>query len=135
MTVTIYHNPRCSKSRATLQLLLGRGIEPRVVEYLKTPPDEQELRSILAMLGLRPRQLLRPAEAKAAGLDDPALDDDALIRGMLKHPSAIERPIVVTGDRACIGRPPERVLELLDDEFMRSLAILIPLGPAHTCRS
>ena len=83
VTVTIYHNPRCSKSRATLQLLLGRGIEPRVVEYLETPPDDRELRRILAMLGLRPRQLLRPAEAKAAGLDDPALDDDALIRGML----------------------------------------------------
>ncbi|HYN40052.1 MAG TPA: arsenate reductase (glutaredoxin) [Rhodospirillales bacterium] len=115
MTVTIYHNPRCSKSRAALTLLHGRGIEPRVVEYLKTPPDEGALRQILAMLRLRPRQLLRPAEAKAAGLDDPALDDDALIRGMLAHPSVIERPIVVAGDRACVGRPPERVLELLDD--------------------
>jgi arsenate reductase (glutaredoxin) len=115
VTVTIYHNSRCSKSRAALQLLRGRGIEPHVVEYLKTPPDETELRRILAMLGLRPRQLLRPAEARAAGLDDPALDDDAVISGMRATPSVIERPIVVSGNRACIGRPPERVLDLLDD--------------------
>lgn len=116
MTVTIYHNPRCSKSRAALQLLRERGVEPNVVEYLQTPPTESELRQLLAMLGMRPRQLLRPAEAKAVGLDDPALDDDALIRGMWANPSAIERPIVVIGDRAGIGRPPERVLELLDAE-------------------
>lgn len=116
MIVTIYHNPRCSKSRASLELLRGRGIAPRVVEYLKTPPDEAELRRILALLGMRPRQLLRPAEAKALGLDDPALDDDAVIRAMLAHPSLIERPIVISGDRACIGRPPDRVLALLDDE-------------------
>ena len=116
MTVTIYHNPRCSKSRAALQLLRGRGIEPSIVEYLRTPPDEPELRRILAMLGMRPRQLLRPVEAKAMGLDDPALDDEALIRGMRTHPAVIERPIVVSGDRACVGRPPERVLELLGDD-------------------
>lgn len=115
MTVTIYHNPRCSKSRATLKLLQDRGIEPQVIEYLKTPPGEQELRSILKMLGLRPRQLLRPAEAKVAGLDDPALDDDALIRGMVANPVAMERPVVVNGDQARIGRPPERVLELFDE--------------------
>ena len=115
MTVTIYHNPRCSKSRATLKLLQDRGIEPQVVEYLKTPPDEPELRRILAMLGLRPRQLLRPAEAKAAGLADPALDDDALIRAMIEHPAVIERPIVVKDGHACIGRPPENVLALLDE--------------------
>ena len=116
MTVTIYHNPRCSKSRAALQLLRGRGVEPHIVEYLQTPPDERELRRILTMLGMQPRQLLRPAEAKAVGLDDPALDNDALIRGMQAHPAVIERPIVVSGDRGCIGRPPERVLELLDNE-------------------
>lgn len=115
MTVTIYHNPRCSKSRATLKLLQERGIEPQVIEYLKTPPDEQELRRILAMLGLRPRQLLRPAEAKAAGLDDPALDDDAVIRGMVAHPVTMERPVMVKDGQARIGRPPEKVLELLDE--------------------
>lgn len=115
MTVTIYHNPRCSKSRATLKLLQERGIEPRVIEYLKTPPDEQELRRILTMLGLRPRQLLRPAEAKAAGLDDPGLDDAALIRGMAAHPAVIERPVVVKDGEARIGRPPEKVLELFDE--------------------
>ena len=113
VSVTIYHNPRCSKSRATLELLRGHGIEPRIVAYLETPPDRDELRHILAMLGLRPRQLLRPAEAKAAGLDDPALDDDQLIAGMVAHPIVIERPIVVAGDQARIGRPPEKVLEIL----------------------
>lgn len=115
MTVTIYHNPRCSKSRATLKLLQEHGVEPQVIEYLKTPPDEPELRRILAMLGLQPRQLLRPAEAKATGLDDPALDGDALIRAMIEHPAVIERPIVVKDGHARIGRPPENVLALLDE--------------------
>ena len=113
VSVTIYHNPRCSKSRATLELLRGHGIEPRIVAYLETPPDRDELRHILAMLGLQPRQLLRPAEAKAAGLDDPALDDDQLIAGMVAHPIVIERPIVVAGAQARLGRPPEKVLEIL----------------------
>lgn len=115
VTVTIYHNPRCSKSRATLKLLQERGVEPQVIEYLKTPPDAQELRGILAMLGFRPRQLLRPAEAKAAGLDDPSIDDDALVHAMVTHPAVIERPVVVKDGQARIGRPPEKVLELLDE--------------------
>jgi len=115
MSVTIYHNPRCSKSRQTLELLRERGIEPRIVEYLKTPPDERELKKILKMLRMGPRQLMRRKEAeyKSAGLDDPALGDDALIRAMVDHPVLIERPIVVSGGRAALGRPPEAVLEIL----------------------
>jgi arsenate reductase (glutaredoxin) len=115
VVVTIYHNPRCSKSRAALQLLRDRGLEPYVVEYLKTPPDAGELRRLLRLLGMRPRALLRPGEAKAAGLDDPSLDDDRLIDGMVANPAVLERPIVVAGERACLGRPPERVLEMLED--------------------
>jgi len=113
-SVTIYHNPRCSKSRATLALLRERGIEPRVIEYLQTPPDVAELRRILSLLGMKPRQLLRPAEAKAAGVDA-GLDDDGLIAAMVAHPQVIERPIVVAGDGARIGRPPTAVLEILED--------------------
>lgn len=111
-SVTIYHNPRCSKSRATLALLRERGVEPHIVEYLKTPPDEAELRRILALLRIGPRQLLRPAEAKAAGLDDPGLSDAALVAAMAANPAVIERPIVIAGEEARIGRPPERVLDL-----------------------
>jgi len=112
-SITIYHNPRCSKSHAALALLRERGVEPRIVEYLKTPPGAAELRRILALLGLRPRQLLRPAEAKAAGLDDPGLSDEALVAAMTVNPAIIERPIVVAGEQARIGRPPERILDLL----------------------
>ena len=112
-SITIYHNPRCSKSRAALALLRERGVEPRIVEYLKTPPGAAELHRILALLGLRPRQLLRPAEAKAAGLDDPGLSDEALVAAMTVNPAVIERPIVVAGEQARIGRPPERILDLL----------------------
>ena len=111
MTVTIYHNPRCSKSRATLALLEERGASATVVEYLKSPPDADQLRSILAKLGIGPRDLLRAKEAKEAGID--GLDGDALIDAMVTHPVTIERPIVVTATGARIGRPPERVLELL----------------------
>lgn len=113
MTVTIYHNPRCSKSRTTLALIQDQGIEPTVVEYLQTPPSAAELRDLLGKLGLTPRQLMRKKEAAEAGLDDPALDDDALIAGMVEHPRVIERPIVVNGDKARLGRPPEQVLEIL----------------------
>jgi arsenate reductase len=113
VSVTIYHNPRCSKSRATLQLLQSRGVQPHVIEYLQTPPDEAALRHLLHLLGMRPRELLRPMEAKAAGLDVTAMDDDALVAAMVVHPAVIERPIVVAGERARIGRPPERVLEIL----------------------
>ncbi len=115
MQVTIYHNPRCSKSRATLALLEERGIEPRIVRYLDTPPKADELREILGALGMAPRALLRKGEAEYRELDlgRDSLSDDALIEAMATHPKLIERPIVVTGGRARIGRPPEAVLEIL----------------------
>ena len=113
MTVTIYHNPRCGKSRQTLALLEARGIAPRVIEYLQTPPDAATLKRLLKLLGMTPRQLMRAKEAKDAGLDVPKLSDDALIAGMVAHPIVIERPIVVNGDRAALGRPPEAVLRIL----------------------
>ena len=113
--VTIYHNPRCSKSRQTLELLRDRGIEPEIVEYLKTPPSAAELDEVLGMLGIEPRELARVKEAdyKAAGIDDPSLSRDRVIELMVAHPIVIERPIVVSGKRAAIGRPPEQVLEIL----------------------
>jgi arsenate reductase (glutaredoxin) len=115
MTATIYHNPRCSKSRQTLALLEERGIAPRVVDYLKTPPSAAELRAILKKLGLKPRDLIRKSEPLYAelGLKDRDLDDDALIALMVANPILIERPIVVRGAKAAIGRPPENVLEIL----------------------
>jgi arsenate reductase len=113
MTVTIYHNPRCNTSRQTLALLEKKGVKPQVVEYLKTPPTAVELKQLLAKLGLRPRELLRKKEAKEAGLDESELSDAQLIAGMVKHPIAIERPIVVKGNRAALGRPPEAVLKIL----------------------
>lgn len=114
--VVIYHNPRCSKSRATLALLTARGIQPRIVEYLKDPPSAPELARLLSLLGLEPRELMRRQEEEyqAAHLDDPGLSRDKLIAAMIEHPRLIERPIVVFGDRAAIGRPPEHVLEILD---------------------
>jgi len=115
VTATLYHNPRCSKSRATLQLLQEKGLEPELVEYLKTPPDAATLGNILDMLGLEPRQLMRTNEDeyKALGLDDPSLRRDELIRAMVETPKLIERPILVKDGKAAIGRPPEQVLELL----------------------
>ena len=110
---TIYHNPKCSKSRQTLALLGGRGIEPEIIEYLKTPPTAAELKNILAMLGKAPRDLLRTKNAKEAGLDDPALDDEALIKAMVANPIVIERPIVVNNGKAALGRPPESVVDIL----------------------
>lgn len=113
--VTIYHNPRCSKSRQTLALLRDRGIEPEIVHYLETPPNAATLKTLLRKLGMSARQLLRTGEPEyaAAGLDDPVLAEDALIAAMARHPRLIERPIVVAGARAALGRPPERVLEIL----------------------
>lgn len=113
--VVIYHNPRCSKSRQTLSLLRARGIEPRIVEYLKTPPDEETLSRILDMLGIQPSDLVRTKEDEFSelGLKDKANDPTALIRAMTEHPILIERPIVIHGDRARVGRPPENVLEIL----------------------
>jgi arsenate reductase (glutaredoxin) len=113
MSVTIYHNPRCTKSRQTLELLEKRGVKPRIVEYLKTPPDKAELKRLLKLLGKSPRELLRAKEAKEVGLDKPGLGDDEIIAGMVKHPIVIERPIVVKGERAALGRPPEAVLKIL----------------------
>lgn len=115
MNVTIYHNPRCSKSRQTLELLQSQGIEPSVIEYLKSPPSEVELTHIIHALGLSPRELLRKGEAayKELGLDQPSLGDDAIIKAMTTHPVLIERPIVIHGSQAAIGRPPESVLSIL----------------------
>ena len=113
MSVTIYHNPRCNKSRQTLALIESRGVKPRIIEYLKTPPSAGELKRLVKLLGMTPRQLLRAKEAKEAGLDDPGLGDAEIIAGMVKHPIVIERPIVVSGERAALGRPPEAVLKIL----------------------
>jgi len=115
MQVKIYHNPRCSKSRQTLQLLQEHGVEPEVVEYLKTPPDKATLKNILSQLQLSPRDLMRHKENEYTEnhLDDPSLSDDELIEAMLKHPKLIERPIVVTDKGTTIGRPPENVLEVV----------------------
>jgi arsenate reductase len=113
MTVTIYHNPRCGKSRQTLELLRGRGIEPRIVEYLKTPPSATELTALLRMLGMTARQLLRKKEAAEAGIDPDAFSEDALVAAMVRHPITIERPIVVNNGKAALGRPPEAVAKIL----------------------
>ncbi|MED5365907.1 MAG: arsenate reductase (glutaredoxin) [Pseudomonadota bacterium] len=115
MTVTIYHNPRCSKSRQTLALLQERGVTPTVVEYLKTPPDAATLGDILAKLGCPPRQLMRVKEAvyRELSLGDENLSDADLIQAMVDNPILIERPIVLAGDRAALGRPPEAVLAIL----------------------
>ena len=115
MSIEIYHNPRCSKSRQTLQLLQENGVDPDVVEYLKTPPDKATLEQILNMLGLEPRQLMRKKEQeyKALQLDDPALSRDQLIKAMIANPKLIERPIVIQNGKAAIGRPPEKVLDIL----------------------
>lgn len=115
MTTTIYHNPRCSKSRLTLSLLEENGIEPHVIEYLKEPPSREELENILAMLGLEPRELMRRKEEeyKELGLDNAALSREQLIEAMLQHPRLIERPIVIHNGKAAIGRPPEHVLDIL----------------------
>ena len=115
MSVTIYHNPKCSKSRATLELLRERGIEPKIIEYIKTPPSVKELDAILKKLGIEPRELLRTKEDayKRARLDDKTLGRAELLGRMVANPSVIERPIVVSGSRAAIGRPPENVLGIL----------------------
>lgn len=112
----LYHNARCSKSRGALELLEARGVGPEVVFYLDTPPSAEELRTVLAMLALPARALLRTGEAEyaALGLEDTSLDEAALVSAMAEHPRLIERPIFVHGGRAVIGRPPEKVLELLD---------------------
>ena len=111
----IYHNPRCTKSRETLQLLQDKGITPDVVLYLETPPDAKTLQDLLKKLGMQPRELMRHKEPeyKDLGLDNTALSDAQLIDAMVQCPKLIERPIVVHGKKAAIGRPPEQVLEIL----------------------
>lgn len=112
---TIYHNPRCSKSRQTLAILEEKGISPEIVLYLENTPNEKELADILAKLAISPRQLLRKGEDayKELNLADDSHSDKALIEAMCSHPKLIERPIVVKGDNAVLGRPPENVLELI----------------------
>jgi len=115
MSVTIWHNPRCSKSRQTLALLTERGIEPTIVEYLKTPPPTADLQETLGKLNLAPRDLMRRKEAPYAeqGLDDTGLSDEALVQAMHDNPVLIERPVVLANGKAAIGRPPEQVLDIL----------------------
>lgn len=115
MSVTIYHNPRCSKSRQALKLLREKGVEPEIVEYLKQPPDAALLKKLLKMLKLSPRDLLRRGEApyKQLKLSDPGKSDEELIAAIAENPILLERPIVVKGDKAALGRPPETVLEIL----------------------
>lgn len=115
MTVTILHNPRCSKSRQALSLLYDKGVEPKIVDYLETPPSAEELKAILEKLGLGPRDIIRKGEKifKQLELGDASLSDTALITAMVEHPILIERPIVVNGEKAALGRPPENVLAIL----------------------
>ena len=115
MTTTIYHNPKCSKSRQTLEILKENNITPTIVEYLKTPPTADTLKTILGQLGMAPRDLMRKKEDiySELKLDNPSLSDDDLIDAMVKHPILIERPIVLNNGKAALGRPPEQVLEIL----------------------
>ncbi|MEX1665147.1 arsenate reductase (glutaredoxin) [Zhongshania arctica] len=112
---TIYHNPRCSKSRQTLQLLVDNGVEPEIVLYLETPLNATQLSQLLSKLGMTPRDLLRKGETayKEGGLADSSWSDSQLIAAMVAEPKLIERPVVVKGERAILGRPPENVLSLL----------------------
>ena len=113
--LVMYHNPNCSKSRETLQLLRDNDREPVIVEYLENPPDENELRRIITLLGVSARDLLRTTEPvyRDAELDDDTLAEDELIEAICEYPALLQRPIVVAGDRAVIGRPPTRVLEII----------------------
>jgi arsenate reductase len=113
--IQILHNPRCSKSRQTLALLEEKGIEPEVIKYLDTPPTATELKAILQKLGISARDLLRKGEDdyKALNLKDRSLSEEALIETMVEHPKLIERPIVIKGNKARLGRPPESVLDII----------------------
>ncbi len=114
MAIIIYHNPHCSKSRQTLALLTERGIEPAIIEYLNTPPSEVELDQILDMLGREPEELMRKGEAEfSEHIKDKGLSREEQIAQMVKYPILIERPIVINGDKAAVGRPPESVLDIL----------------------
>jgi len=115
MSVTIYHNPRCSKSRQTLEILNAQNVDVEIIEYLKTSPDAKTLKQILSYLNIPARELLRKGESayKKAGLDDTSLSEDDVIAAMVEHPILIERPVVVNNGKAAIGRPPESVLDIL----------------------
>ena len=115
MSITIYHNPKCSKSRQTVKLLVQQGIKPVLNEYLKIPPTAEEIKEILRKLGYAPRDLMRKKENAYTehNLDNPSLSDNDLIEFMIKYPILIERPIVLANEKAAIGRPPEQVLEIL----------------------
>lgn len=115
MSVTIYHNPHCSKSRQTLEILNQQNVDVEIIEYLKTSPDARTLKQILSYLNIPARDLLRKGESayKEAGLDDLNLSEDEIIVAMVEHPILIERPVVVNNGKAAIGRPPESVLDIL----------------------
>jgi arsenate reductase len=113
--ISIYHNPRCSKSRQTLALLEDRGLSPEIILYLDNPPDRKTLKDLLGKLGISARQLLRKGEDayRESHLADESLTETQLIDAMVANPKLIERPIVINGSRAALGRPPEKVLEIL----------------------
>ena len=113
--VRIFHNPKCSKCRLTMEILNDKGVNTSVIEYLKTPPNSDELAEILDLLGIEPRELMRKHEApyKENNLDNPELTRDQLIQAMIDHPILIERPIIINGKKATIGRPPEKVFDIL----------------------
>jgi len=113
--LVIYHNPSCSKSRETLQILENHDLSPTIVEYLDNPPTRQELKKIIEMLGISARDLLRTTEQiyEDAKLDSRALSEDEIITAICQHPALLQRPIVVSGNRAVIGRPPTRVLDII----------------------
>lgn len=115
MTVKIYHNPRCSKSRQALQLLQDRGIEPEIIDYLKNPPTASELTDLLDKLGMEPREVMRKGESeyKSNNLANPDLTRETLIASIANNPILLERPIVVANNKAVIGRPPENILTIL----------------------
>ncbi len=113
MPVTMYHNPRCNTSRKTLALLREKGVDPEIVEYLKTPYTAVQLKQLLGQLNISASKLLRKKEAAAAGIDPSKLSEDQLIAAMVRNPIIVERPIVVSGSKAALGRPPEAVLAVL----------------------
>lgn len=115
MTVKIYHNPRCTKSRQTLELLKSKDIDPEVILYLENPPKDQEMKDLLKMLNMTARDILRKKESefKELGLGDASLSDDKLIRTICENPKLLERPIVVNNGKAAIGRPPENILDII----------------------
>ena len=113
MPVRIYHNPRCNTSRKTLAMLREKGVEPEIVEYLKTPYTAAQLKTLLSQLKLPAKALVRKKEAAEAGIDPATLSEEQLIAAMVKHPILVERPIVVSGTKAALGRPPEKVLAVI----------------------